>query len=72
MGGKEATEEPTFYRTDTAPIVTDLATIWAVIRCVETKGGPGTQRHWGIVDWSIKLAKTSFDEGESSSDGNDK
>jgi hypothetical protein len=70
--GKDATQELTFYRTETAPIITDLATIQAVIGRVPTRGGPSTQRHWGIIDRSGALAKTNFhDEEEDTSDEDD-
>jgi hypothetical protein len=69
--GKDATQELTFYRTNTAPIITDLATIRAVIGRVPTKGGPSTQRHWGIIDRSNTLAKTNFDDEEEQSSDED-
>ena len=69
--GKDATQELTFYRTETALIVTDLATIRAVIGRVQTRGGPSTSRHWGIIDRSTTLAKTNFDDGDESSSEDD-
>jgi hypothetical protein len=69
--GKDATQELTFYRTETAPIITDLATIRAVIGRVQTTGGPSTQQHWGIIDRSSALTRTTFEEGDSLSDEDD-
>ena len=71
MPHKKLCQELTFYRTETAPIVTDLATIRAVIGRVQTRGGPSTSRHWGIIDRSTTLAKTNFDDREESSSDND-
>ena len=65
--GKDATQELTFYQTETASIITDLASIRAVIGRVPTKGGPSMQRHWGIIDRSGALAKTNFDDEEEES-----
>ncbi|KIM89532.1 hypothetical protein PILCRDRAFT_2726, partial [Piloderma croceum F 1598] len=69
--GKDATQELTFYRTETAPIITDLATIRAVIGRVQTTGGPSTQQHWGIIDRSSALTRTTFEERDSLSDEDD-
>jgi hypothetical protein len=68
--GKDATQELTLYRTETAPIITDLATIRAVIGRVQTTGGLGTQKRWGIIDRSTALARTTF-EDEELSDGDE-
>ena len=65
------TQELTFYRTETAPIITDLATIRAVIGRVQTTGGPSTQQHWGIIDRSSALTRTTFEERDSLSDEDD-
>ena len=66
--GKDATQELTFYHTETAPIITDLATIRAVVGRVQTTGGPTSWKQWGIIDRSTALARTSFEDGELSDD----
>ena len=45
--GKDATEELTFYHTETAPIITDLGTICAVVGRVQTAGQ--TLRSSGVL-----------------------
>jgi hypothetical protein len=70
--GKDATQELTTYHIETAGIVTDLSTIRAVVGRVQTTGGgPGTQKHWGIIDRSSALARATFEEDEESSDDDD-
>ena len=65
--GKDATQELTSYRSETAAIVTDLGTICTVVRRVQMTGrGPGTQRHWGIIDRSSALTRATFEAGEES------
>ena len=67
--GKDASEELTFYTTETAPIITDLATIRAVVGRVLTAGGPTPRKHWGIIDRSTALSRTTFeDDGQLSDD----
>jgi hypothetical protein len=68
--GKDASQELTFYDTETAPIITDLATIRAVIGRVQTTGGPTGRKQWGIIDRSAALVRTSF-EDEAVSDDED-
>ena len=68
---KDATKELTFYRTETVPIITDLATIRAVIGRVQTTRGPSTRQHWGIIDRSSALTRTTFEEEDSSSGKDD-
>jgi hypothetical protein len=43
---KDATQELTNYHTETAPIITDLGTVHAVIGRVRTR------KHYGIIDRS--------------------
>lgn len=64
--GKDATKESVFYDTKTAPIITDLATVRAVIGRAKTTNRPSTTKHWGIIDRSNNFAKTNFGEDESS------
>jgi hypothetical protein len=69
--GKDATLELTSYRTQTAPIITDLATIRAIVGRVQTTGGHETQRHWGIIDRSTASARATFEVDEAASDVED-
>jgi hypothetical protein len=58
--GKDATQELTFYRTETAPIITDLATIRAVIGRVQTTGGPSTQQHWSLREHHKSISRVPY------------
>ena len=70
--GKDATQELTAYYMETVGIVMDLSTIRTVVGRVQTTGGgPGTQKHWGIIDRSSALARATFEEDEVSSDNDD-
>jgi hypothetical protein len=69
--GKDASKELTFYATETAPIITDLATIRAVIGRILTAGGPTSRKHWGIIDRSTALSRTTFEDHEQLSDDDD-
>jgi len=61
--GKDATQELTDYCTETAPIVTDLGTIHAVIGHVRTR------KCYGIIDRSSISVRATFEvDSESSSD----
>lgn len=72
--GRDATKELTFYETETAPIITDLATVRSVVGRVKTTLRPSTVRHhWSIIDRSTALARATFEEqveeeGDSDSD----
>lgn len=59
--GKDATRELTFYREETAPIITDLATVTAVVGRARTARTLNTQ-HWGIIDRSGPSARPTFEE----------
>jgi hypothetical protein len=69
--GKDASQELTFYDTETAPIITDLTTVRAVVGRVETTGGPSGRKQWGIIDQSTALVRTSFEEEVLSDDEGD-
>jgi len=69
--GKDTSQELTFYHTETAPIITDLTTIWAVVGRVQTTGGPTTRKQWGIIDRSMALARTSFEDEDLSDEDDD-
>jgi hypothetical protein len=69
--GKDASQALTFYHTETAPIITDLATIRAVVGRVQTTGGPTTRKQWGVIDRSTALVRTSFEDDDLSDDGDE-
>ena len=69
--GKDASEELTFYYTETAPIITNLATVRAVIGRVQTTGGPTSRKRWGVIDRSTALVRPSFEDAESSDEDDD-
>jgi hypothetical protein len=58
--GKDASQELTFYHNETAPIITDLTTIQAVVGRVQTTGGMTNRKQWGIIDRSTALVRTAF------------
>lgn len=68
--GKDATKELTYYHTETAPIITDLATVKAVVGRAKTSKTMNTY-HWGIVDRSTGLARPTFEEGSEDESDND-
>jgi hypothetical protein len=67
---KDASQELTFYHIETAPIITDLTTIQAVVGHFQTTGGMTNQKQWGIIDRSTALVWTAF-EHEDLSDMDD-
>ncbi|KZP04867.1 hypothetical protein FIBSPDRAFT_903954 [Athelia psychrophila] len=68
--GKDAAKELTFYDATTAPIITDLAAVKAVIGRARTAKTAQTY-HWGIVDRSLDRAQLTFEDGEDESEGDD-
>jgi hypothetical protein len=59
--GKDASQELTFYHTETAPIITDLTTIRAMVGRIQTTGGMTNRKQWGIIDRSTALVRTAFE-----------
>lgn len=71
--GKDASQELTFYYTETAHIITNLTTIRAVVGRVQTTGGMTNRKQWGIIDRSTALVRTAFEHEDLSDidDGDD-
>jgi len=63
--GKDATQELTTYRIETAGIVTDLSTIRASYWRAQTTGGGQHTETLGIIDRSSALARATFEETNS-------